>query len=67
MKATELRTKTVSELVEQISQLRKEQFNQRFQRAAKESVNPARIRNVRRSIAKVKTILNEKKIRGDNA
>ncbi|MCE2993769.1 MAG: 50S ribosomal protein L29 [Alphaproteobacteria bacterium] len=67
MKASELRIKTVSELVEQVVQLRKEQFNQRFQRAAKESVNPARVRSVRKLIAKIKTILNEKKMRGDNA
>jgi large subunit ribosomal protein L29 len=57
MKAAELRTKTEDQLREQLLQLKKEQFNLRFQRATGQLENTARVREVRRDIARIKTIL----------
>lgn len=59
MKAAELRAKTKDELKEQLLQLRKEAFNLRFQRASGQLENTARVRQVRREIAQVKTILGQ--------
>ncbi len=60
MNATELRDKTPDQLREELSNLKKEQFNLRFQAATGSLENPARIRSVRRDVARVKTVLNEK-------
>jgi large subunit ribosomal protein L29 len=57
MKAAELRTKTEDQLREQLLQLKKEQFNLRFQRATGQLENTARVRDVRRDIARIRTIL----------
>jgi large subunit ribosomal protein L29 len=57
MKAGELRTKTEDQLREQLLQLKKEQFNLRFQKATGQLENTARVREVRRDIARIKTIL----------
>jgi large subunit ribosomal protein L29 len=57
MKATELKGKTPDQLGEQLLQLKKEQFNLRFQRATGQLENTARVREVRRDIARIKTIL----------
>jgi large subunit ribosomal protein L29 len=57
MKAVELRGKTGDQLAEQLLQLKKEQFNLRFQRATGQLENTARVREVRRDIARIKTIL----------
>ena len=57
MKATELRGRTRDQLVDQLLQLKKEQFNLRFQRATGQLENTARVRAVRRDIARIKTIL----------
>jgi large subunit ribosomal protein L29 len=57
MKAAELRTRTEDQLHEQLLQLKKEQFNLRFQRATGQLENTARVREVRRDIARIKTIL----------
>jgi large subunit ribosomal protein L29 len=57
MKASELRTRTPDELREQLLQLKKEQFNLRFQKATGQLENTARVREVRRDIARIKTIL----------
>ena len=56
-KATDLRAKSVDELQDQLLQLKKEQFNLRFQRASGQLENTARVRQVRRDIARIKTIL----------
>ncbi|MGB3626710.1 MAG: 50S ribosomal protein L29 [Henriciella sp.] len=58
--AKELRDKTPDELRDQLGQLKKEQFNLRFQAATSQLENTARMRTVRRDVARVKTILNEK-------
>ncbi len=60
MKAADIRTKTKDELVDELHGLKKEQFNLRFQRASGQLENTARVRDVRRDIARVKTILQEK-------
>ena len=60
MKAEELRTKSMDELKKQLLDLRKEQFNMRFQKAGGQFENTSQMRKVRRDIAKVKTILTEK-------
>ena len=57
MKAADLRVKTEDQLREQLLQLKKEQFNLRFQRATGQIENTARVREVRRDIARIKTIL----------
>ncbi|MDE8345704.1 MAG: 50S ribosomal protein L29 [Acidocella sp.] len=58
--ATDIRTKTPDELNGMLLDLRKEQFNLRFQRATGQQENTSRVRMVRRDIARVKTILAER-------
>ena len=58
MKAEELRGKTPDELKTQLIELKKEAFNLRFQRASGQLENTARVRQVRRDIARIQTILN---------
>jgi large subunit ribosomal protein L29 len=60
MNANELRDKTPDQLREELANLKKESFNLRFQAATGALENPARMRQVRRNTARVKTILNEK-------
>ena len=60
MSAQDLREKSVADLREELASLKKEQFNLRFQAAAGQLENTARVRDVRRSVARVKTILAEK-------
>ncbi len=60
MKASELRTKTIEELRQQEMDLRKELFNLNFQKVTGEIENPMRIRHVRKDIARVLTVINEK-------
>jgi ribosomal protein L29 len=59
-KIKDLVTKTKDELIERITFLRKEQFNLRFQVANGSNENPLRFRLIRREIAAIKTILNNK-------
>ena len=61
MKATEVRVKTADELTDELAKLKKEQFNLRFQRATGQLENTSRVRVVRRDIARIKTILREKR------
>jgi large subunit ribosomal protein L29 len=60
MKATDLRPKTDDELRQQVEELAKEAFNLRFQRASGQLENTARVRQVRRDIARIKTLLSER-------
>ncbi len=60
MKASEVRDMTNDELKDKLLQLRKEQFNLRFQKASGQLEKTTRIGEVRRDIARVKTILGEK-------
>ena len=57
MKAADIATKTPDELNDQLVQLKKEQFNLRFQKATGQLENTARVRQVRRDIARIQTIL----------
>ena len=60
MKAADVRAKTVDELVEQLDNLGREIFNLRFQRANGQLENTTRVRQVRRDIARIKTVLGER-------
>ncbi len=60
MSAQELRDKTPDQLRDELASLKKEAFNLRFQQATNQLENTARMRTVRRDVARVKTILNEK-------
>jgi large subunit ribosomal protein L29 len=59
MNAQELRTKTPDELRDALVQLKKEAFNLRFQQATNQLENTARVRLVRRDVARIKTVLNQ--------
>jgi len=59
-KISELRALTQDELVQEEKSLRKELFNLRFQRTTGELENPMRIRQARKEIAKILTIITEK-------
>ena len=61
MKVSELRAKTLAELEAQILTAKEEQFNLRMQKTMGQLENPSRIMTVRREIAKIKTIITEKK------
>ncbi len=60
MKAEDVRSKTPDELDGHLMQLKKEQFNLRFQQATGQLENTARVRQVRRDIARIKTIRRER-------
>ncbi|MFP4275604.1 MAG: 50S ribosomal protein L29 [Paracoccaceae bacterium] len=60
MNASELRDKTPDQLREDLVQLKKEAFNLRFQQATGQMENTARMKAVRRDVARIKTVLNEK-------
>ena len=53
MKASDVRSKTADELKDQLVDLKKEQFNLRFQRATQQLEKPSRVKEVRRDIADV--------------
>ena len=60
VKATELHEKTPDQLRDQLVALKKEAFNLRFQKATGQRENTARMRIVRRDVARVMTVLNQK-------
>jgi large subunit ribosomal protein L29 len=60
MKAEDVRAKSADELKSELLALRKEQFNLRFQAASGQLGSTARVREVRRDIARIKTILAER-------
>ena len=61
MNAQDLRQKNEAELREELSGLLREQFNLRMQRGIGQLAHPHELRRVRRDIARVRTVLNEKK------
>jgi len=61
MKASEARGMDVEKLDDEVIKLKKEQFNLRFQRATGQLENTARVRQVRRDIARLKTIARQKR------
>lgn len=60
MNAQELRNKTLDQLREDLVSLKKEAFNLRFQQATGQLESTARMKTVRRDVARVKTVLNQK-------
>ncbi len=56
----DLRTKTDDQLTAELTELKREQYNLRFQAATNQLEKPSRIREVRRSIAQIKTLQNER-------
>jgi large subunit ribosomal protein L29 len=59
-KIDDLKTKTDDQLAEQLGELKREQFNLRFQSATNQLEKPARIREVRRTIARIRTLQSER-------
>ena len=59
-KFDDLQTKTDDQLTEQLGELKREQFNLRFQAATNQLEKPSRVREVRRSIARIKTLQSER-------
>ncbi|WP_366923255.1 50S ribosomal protein L29 [Metallumcola ferriviriculae] len=63
MKANQLRDLTTEELVRKVDDFKEELFNLRFQLATGQLDNPLRIKNVRRDIARAKTVLRERELK----
>ena len=61
LKAEDLRHMTVDQLDDEVMKLKKERFNLRFQRATGQLENTSRVREVRRDIARIKTIARQKR------
>lgn len=59
-KIDDLKAKTDDQLAEELTQLKKEQYNLRFQAATNQLEKPARVREVRRTIAQIKTLQSER-------
>jgi len=59
-KFEDLRTKTDDQLADQLVELKREQFNLRFQAATNQLERPARVKEVRREIARIKTLQSER-------
>ncbi len=59
-KTAELKTQTPDQLTDRLLDLKKEQFNLRFQKASGQLANTARVRQVRREIAPIRTLLGER-------
>ena len=63
----DMRTKTDDQLAESLVELKREQFNLRFQAATNQLERPARVKEVRRNIAQIKTLQNERARSAANA
>jgi large subunit ribosomal protein L29 len=61
MKVADVRAMTLDQLDEEVVKLKKEQFNLRFQRATGQLENTARVRTIRRDIARMKTVAAQKR------
>jgi large subunit ribosomal protein L29 len=61
MKAADIRAMTIDQIDDEVLKLKKEHFNLRFQRASGQLENTARVREVRRDIARLKTIAHGKR------
>lgn len=67
MKASELRDKTQGELQDELNELKSELFKLRFQLVTNQLENPMRLKDVKKSIAQVKTVMREREIKGQQA
>lgn len=63
MKASKVRELTMEELEQKLAELKGELFNLRFQHATNQLENPMRIKEVKKTIARIKTILREKELK----
>ena len=66
MKANDIRELTTAEIEQKVKSLKEELFNLRFQLATGQLENTARIREVRKAIARMKTVIHEREISGNN-
>ncbi|MCB1756431.1 MAG: 50S ribosomal protein L29 [Gammaproteobacteria bacterium] len=66
MKTSELRAKTIDDLQKEMTALLKEQFNLRMQRGSGQDVKPHLFNKSRKGIARIQTLINEKKIAGES-
>ena len=64
MKVKELKEMTMDELNQQLEEISKERFNLKLQQVSGQLENPARIKELRRSVARIRTIQNQKKVEG---
>ncbi len=62
MKIEDIRNFTLDQLEDELIKLKREQFNLRFQKATSQLTNTARVREVRRTIARIKTVEREKRV-----
>ena len=62
MKASDVRAKTIDQLNDELASLKKEQFNLRFQKATGQLENTARVTQVRKDIARIKTLQRSKTV-----
>jgi large subunit ribosomal protein L29 len=65
MKSGDIRAMTVDQIDDEVMKLKKEQFNLRFQRATGQLENTSRVRQVRRDIARLKTVAQQKRVATD--
>ena len=66
MKVSEIREKTVEELAVEEKELKKELFKLRFQLATNQLENPMRLKEIKKDIARIKTIVKEKEMAGSD-
>lgn len=64
MKFNDLKEMTMEELDQQVLDIKREQFNLRLQQVSGQLENPARMKHLRRTVARIKTIQNNKKVAG---
>ena len=64
MKVNELNEMTLEELDQQLVDIKKEQFNLKLQQVSGQLENPSRMKELRRTVARIKTIQNAKKVEG---
>lgn len=67
MKISEVRDMSVNDLNEKLAELKDELFNLRFQHAVNQLENPMRLKVVKKDIARIKTVLREIELAGENA
>lgn len=64
MKASEIREKTQAELEKELTELKSELFKLRFQLVTNQLENPMKLKDVKKSIARIKTVIREREIKG---
>ena len=64
MKANEIKDKSQAELQKELGELKSELFKLRFQHATNQLENPMKLKDVKKSIARIKTIMRERELKG---